>query len=139
MSIYSKFGTDVQKEKEGTRIVVDVTNDGKEVAFYIARKGGRNAEYVAAVKRHFEANRAELSKKQPSEQATIEFMCRVFADAVVKGWENVTTPDGKDLPYNKDTCEILLSDLPDLLEYLDKQAENIENFRNDAWVEDEKN
>lgn len=139
MSIYSKFGTDSQKEKEGVRIVLDVNPDGTECAFYIARKGGRNSEYAAAVKRHFEANRIELSKKQPSEEAATQFMCRVFADAIVKGWDNLQGPDGKDIPYNKDTCEIVLTDLPDLLEYIDKQAESIENFRNESWAEDQKN
>lgn len=123
-NIYDKFATDNKAEQEG--IVLDY-GDGLEIR--IARAGGSNLKFeklVQARMRKFERLRQndllELSVLRP-------VMREIYAEAVVLGWSGVTDRAGNPMPFSRENCIKLFTDLPDLFEDVILQSQKAALFR----------
>ncbi len=71
-------------------------------------------------------NRLQLQAM--TEEQSSDILRRVYADAVIIGWDNVTDRDGNPLEFTKDNFVQLMADLPTLWRAIRTEAANHENF-----------
>ncbi len=130
-SIYDKFATDKNAEQQG--VTLDY-GDGLEIK--IARAGGSNVRFEKAVQARM--RKYELQSKhgllEPEQMRTI--FREVLAETVVLGWSGVTDREGNTLPFTKENCVKLFTDLPDLMEDVLEQSRKSALFKQSV-LEDE--
>jgi len=66
-------------------------------------------------------------------------MAEVYAETVLLGWTGVADENGTPLPFTKENCVKLLTDLPDLFRDIQEQAQRVANFRAADLEADAKN
>jgi hypothetical protein len=121
-TLYKKFGTNQDKEKEGAWIYYD-----DELAFKVKRISGRNKKFMLAsekiekLKRRGELSKAEEDKK----------LAGLFVDCSLVDWKGVTDKEGKEIPFSKNAAIELLTnpDWPDFFPDLFLKAHDNEHFK----------
>lgn len=133
-SIYEKFGTNKKAEQEG--ITLDY-GDGLTVK--IARAGGSNVRFEKAVQQRMRkfGLQAKHDLLEPEQMRTI--FREVLAETVVLGWTGVTDRDGNELPFNKDNCVKVFTDLPDLFDDVLEQSRKASLFKETILEAEAKN
>jgi hypothetical protein len=134
-SIFSKFGTDANKETAG--VWVEFFAGGDTIRVKIARAGGSNAAFtklaneLAKPYRRGNVNPADIP-------AAVEnaLNARLYATAVVLDWEGVCGNDEQPIPYTVETGIEVFKGAPVFLEFVMQEASNFKNF-NIAAREDE--
>lgn len=133
-NIYSKFATDKNLEQAG--IVLDF---GDGVEFKIARAGGSNVRFEKAVAQKM--RKFELQRKHdnldPEQMRTV--FREVLAETVVLGWKGVTDREGNELPFTRENCIKLFTDLPDLLDEVLEQSRKSTLFKQELLEDEAKN
>lgn len=114
-----QFRRDETKQTEGVWLAFD-----DETQFLIADLNNR--KFVKSTqKRIRKVNQNALRDDVDLQnRITIEAM----ADAILLGWKGVTE-NGQDVPYSKERAVKLLTEIPDLRNWVSEQAGNLENFR----------
>lgn len=83
---------DVTKENEGVVITMGEHN-GKPIEFCIARRGGSNKQYKKAVERNTKPVRRLIETGQLPDEQDKKINATIFAESVLKGWNNVPLSD----------------------------------------------
>ena len=130
-SIYEKFGTDKNLEREG--VVLDY-GDGLEIR--IARAGGSNAKFEKATQQKMRKFNQQLKHDLLEPEQMREVMREVLAETVVLSWKGVTDRAGKELPFSVANCIQLFKDLPDLFDDVLEQSRKANLFKQ-AVLEEE--
>lgn len=139
MSLFSQFETDKTKEVEGVAVNYAPNDDGTIPTFYVARIGGGNTKYSAAIKRLSKKYKRQIQLDTlPDEQMT-EIAMLAFVEGALRGWENIQDQDGKNIEYTIDNAISLFKTLPDLFNDLISQANDIELFKTQSLEKDIKN
>jgi hypothetical protein len=135
MSIYTKFKTDKNREKDG------VTLDyGDGVMIHIARAGGSNTAYLKAMEKMYRKHRRQIQLETLPEETAAKLLREIWADTVVLGWEGITDEKtGGPIEFSRDACIKLFEDLPDLFVDIREQATSAALFREANKEEDAKN
>jgi hypothetical protein len=134
MSLYNMYETDHDLEKGGI-----ILNYGEGVRIKIARAGGSNAVFVKTLEKATRPYRKQMESGTLSDDVANDLFIQVFAESVVKDWENVTDRDGNDLQFSVDNCVKLFKDLPDLFSDVRNAASDVSNFRVEELENDIKN
>lgn len=135
MSFYNTFETDKNLEN-GAGVVLDYGVSGK---IKIHRAGGFNQKYARVASAKLKPYARQLQTGTSDPDVIKRVMAEIYAEAVIIGWEGVKDKKGKALPYSKENVVKLMLDLPDLFEEIQKQAENLSNFRSEQLEDDAKN
>jgi len=130
-SIYEKFGTDKNLEREG--VVLDY-GDGLEIR--IARAGGSNSKFEKSTQQKMRKFSQQLKHDLLEPEQMREVMREVLAETVVLSWKGVTDRAGKELPFNVANCIQLFKDLPDLFDDVLEQSRKANLFKQSV-LEDE--
>lgn len=139
MSLYKQFQTDNALEKDGILLQYGTNSKGNPICIRIARAGGANHQYVKRMEAKVKPYRRQI-QNETIEKALLENIVKdVFAECVVLGWENVEDETGKELPFTKDNCIKLFTDLPDLFLDVQEQAQRAALFRQEIRENDAKN
>lgn len=139
MSLYSQFQTDKNVEKEGVVLEYGKTKDGRIISIRIARAGGANTRYSKLLEAATKPYRRQLQNETMDNDVAESLTQKVYAQAVVLGWENVEDADGNPMEFNVDNCVKLFKDLPDLWADIQNQATRAALFRQDILEADAKN
>jgi hypothetical protein len=132
MSLYKLFKTDEASEQEGIWLeYADEDGKGPPARIKIARAGGSNAKYMRVLERRYKPVRRQSQLGILDPKVSEEILAQVYAEAVLLGWENVTDPEGKPLPFNVENAVKLLTDLPELFSEIQIQANRMSLFRAD--------
>lgn len=123
INLYTKYGSDRQKEKTGVPFYIDKESD---TYILVARWCSRNVEHLKA--------QAEISLQMANvdENEREEARTRVFAEHLITGWNNIVDKNGNDLPFSPKTAVALLEDLPDLVNELVDFSLKRENYGLDS-------
>jgi len=136
-SLFDAFSADQNAEQNG------ITLDFGDFKFVIARAGGANRKYLAAVRRIIGPHQRAAEMEVLADSKSRELLAECFADAIVLGWESkfqekdtgaeswrpvVIGKDGQEIPYSRANCKQLLIDLPDLFDALRDEAVKLSNF-----------
>lgn len=122
--LYQKFATNKKAEQEG--IVLDY---GDGMTFRIARAGGSNVRFekAAQAKMRKFGLQAKHDLLEPEQMRSI--FREVVAETVVLGWTGVTDEDGNELPFTKENCIKVFTDLPDLFDDVLEQSRKASLFK----------
>lgn len=125
VTLWDVFGTDPQLEKEG--VWIDLGKYGK---FLLARAGGANRSFQAAVEVAMRPHRALIEAGKLDEDLAEQLLIPVFAKTIVRGWEAVRNkpPMKGFLEFNQENAAWLLTELPELFRRLKKEADTIQLF-----------
>lgn len=137
MSLKSKFGTVKNAETEGAWVDVMQNEDGSMCRVKLRRSGRRNKDYTKAFDKHTKPYRRILDNLDPEIDAKV--MRAVIVDSIVTEWENVQLEEGVNLPFNVANVEKVLSELPDLQDFVLRKASEIETFQDQALEAEAKN
>ena len=137
MSLKSKFGTVKNAETEGAWVDVMQNEDGSMCRVKMRRSGRRNKDYTKAFDKHTKPYRRILDNLDPEIDAKV--MRAVIVDSIVTEWENVQLEEGANLPFNTANVEKVLSELPDLQDFVLRKAGEIETFQEQALEAEAKN
>ena len=137
MSLKSKFGTVKNAETEGAWVDVMQNEDGSMCRVKLRRSGRRNKDYTKAFDKHTKPYRRILDNLDPEIDAKV--MRAVIVDSIVTEWENVQLEDGVNLPFNTANVDKVLSELPDLQDFVLRKAGEIETFQDQALEAEAKN
>ena len=139
MSIYRTFETDPQLEQEGIKLHYGFTNDGRPVKIRVARAGGANKRFAKILEEESEPYRRAIETGQMDGRVADEVMQRVYARAIVLGWENVEDENDEPMECTFDNVMKLFNDLPDLWHDLRTQAGKNALYRKNATKADSGN
>lgn len=139
MSLYRQFKTDSKLEKEGVLLEYGQNSKGKSICIRIARANSSNDAYVKRMEAKVKPHRRQIQNETIERALLVGILREVFAETVVLGWENVEDENGKDMPFTKDNCIKLFTDLPDLFEDVQEQAQKAALFRAEIREADAKN
>ena len=137
MSLKSKFGTVKNAETEGAWVDVMQNEDGSMCRVKLRRSGRRNKDYTKAFDKHTKPYRRILDNLDPEIDAKV--MRSVIVDSIITEWENVQIEEGVNLPFNTANVENVLSELPDLQDFILRKAGEIETFQEEALEVEAKN
>ena len=137
MSLKSKFGTVKNAETEGAWVDVMQNEDGSMCRVKLRRSGRRNKDYTKSFDKHTKPYRRILDNLDPEIDAKV--MRAVIVDSIVTEWENVQLEEGINLPFNTANVENVLSELPDLQDFVLRKAGEIETFQEQALEAEAKN
>ena len=137
MSLKSKFGTVKNAETEGAWVDVMQNEDGSMCRVKLRRSGRRNKDYTKAFDKHTKPYRRILDNLDPEIDAKV--MRAVIVDSIITEWENVQLEEGVNLPFNTANVENVLSELPDLQDFILRKAGEIETFQEQALEAEAKN
>ena len=137
MSLKSKFGTVKNAETEGAWVDVMQNEDGSMCRVKLRRSGRRNKDYTKAFDKHTKPYRRILDNLDPEIDAKV--MRSVIVDSIITEWENVQIEEGVNLPFNTANVEDVLSELPDLQDFILRKAGEIETFQEQALEAEAKN
>lgn len=123
-NIYDKFGTNKKAEQEG--ITLDY---GDGLTIQIARAGGSNIRFEKAAQQKMRkfGLQAKHDLLEPEQMRSI--FREVLAETVVLGWTGVTDKEGNELPFNKENCIKVFTDLPDLFDDVLEQSRKASLFK----------
>lgn len=130
MSTYSRFKTDDNLEQAG--VIIDLGDSGK---FRIARAGGSNKKYQQRLEALMRPHRRLVQAGTLGNDIAETVMKNVIIDAILLGWDGVTGPDNKPLPFTRENAKKLLDDLPDLLTTIRDCALDATVFREDSEID----
>lgn len=147
MPINTAFGTDKQAESEG------VWQEFDDFRIRIARQGGSNSRYYAAVAKNAKPHKRAIQTETASPEIVTAIGLRSFAEACVTGWqykdESGAWKDGIQdtddsgelvvLPPTVDNMVATFRKYPDLFEDMSKQSQRISMYRSMVNEEDVKN
>lgn len=125
MNLYEQFGTDAGLEKNGVKIPIG------DMVFTLKHSGGANKAFAKALEeksRPFRLGRT--GEIIISDDQADRMMYEIYADHIVVDWKGVKGPDGKDLPFSRENCIKVFTDLPKFFLVIKQQAESISNFQN---------
>lgn len=149
MSLKAAFGTNKAKEEAGTWIDVTVNEDGSICRMKLARMTSRNKLFMAKIAKVNKSKRNTTIRKNQTpiiSEDDVNAAIDVFVESILLGWENVAEyrkdegfPRPKLMEFNNENAKFLLTDLPDLFEFLTNEASKIENFQDETDNEAVKN
>ena len=138
MSLHELFGTDKNAEEKGVWVWYGEEED-KAPGFLIARMGKSNKKYSKTLEKNTRAHRRAIELETMKEDQADKIFLKTFCKSVLLDWKNVTTKDGKTLPFSTKNAIELLTDLPDLYDDLNEKARKATLFREETQEEDAKN
>lgn len=139
MGLYSTFGTNKEMERKGIYLQYGTNSKGEPIKFLVARQGGSNTAFNRAMEAATKPHRRMIQTDNMDEKTSQGILVKVFSQAVILGWEGVEDENNNPLPFNRENCEKLLTDLPELLKDISVQTNNFSLFRDAVMEEDEKN
>lgn len=141
--LYGQFLTDNQIERDGVWLnfgPVDETDPESPIQrIKVARAGGANAAFGKRYNELLAPHRLQVQHGLLPEEVAAQIIRQVYAETVVRGWENIGGPDGAQLEFNPKTAEQLFKDLPQLFGIVRKAADDFTLFRQQVRDEDAKN
>lgn len=139
MSLSSNYKTNQEKENKGVRIVKGMNEDGREIAFTLARSGKANKRYTQALERLTKPHARAIQLETLDSKLADAIFMQAFIEGCVLGWENVPMSDVTgnnestgDAPYSVEYARMLFVNLPDLYSDLTTDANKVALFRDDA-------
>ncbi len=115
------FGVDPKMELEG--VVHDL---GSGLKVRIARIG--NPKYQKRFQALSKPHRRALRRNMLSDEVAEKLLITCLAETIVLGWEGLEE-NGKEIPYSLENCIRILTDYPELRNYINDIANELEGYQ----------
>jgi len=139
MSLYSTFTSDKELETKGVAI------DFGDFEVVLARAGGGNHNFAKVANAKIKPYRRMMEAGSIPPELDNKLTAEIYGTAVVLGWrtkvdgefvEGIEGPDGEIIPPTRGAIIKTLTDLPDLLAEIVKQAQDLSLFKAEEREED---
>ena len=134
MNPYAMFKTNAAAEADQ-----GIALDYGSFSIRIVRAGGSNKRYGQELTRRLKPYRRQIDNETLDNAVAEKVMAGLYADTVVIGWDGVTDETDASLPFTRDNCIKLFTDLPELFRDVQEQAGKVGNFRLEEQEDDAKN
>ncbi|MCE6993053.1 hypothetical protein [Dyadobacter sp. CY323] len=124
MSIYKKFSSDTDLESNA-----GITVDYGDFKITIKRAGGSNKAFGKLFNDKIKPYRLMMQAGNMDDAAALRILAECYAETVVIGWEGITDEKDKKIPFNRENCIKVLTDLPELFGMIQDEANRASNFR----------
>lgn len=122
---FAKLKTNSSLEKDG------VWFQYEDAKFLIARMGGDNIDRLEkANAKHLKKHAAAIRRNDLKIKQQKEISKEIFVDCCLLDWDNVYL-EGEKLDYTRENAIKLFTDVPYILEVLESEANNIDNYKRD--------
>lgn len=137
MSLRKTYKTDKNLEADGVEIPVAVNEaNGQPILFRVARMSPSNKKYAARLNKVTRPHQAAIQNDAMDNTLARKMLQEVFVDTILLGWTNLpksdltgNEADTGDLEFNRENALALFTELPDLYDQLEKQAQSAASFR----------
>lgn len=155
MSLYDKFGTDKEMEKDG----IECNYGGIKIT--LARAGGSNQRFKKLFQAKIKPYKRQIDNNMFDDDVAVRLLAEVYAETVVLGWasvekdadggdvldakgepkwiDKIENSDGKMVAFSKEACVKLFTDLPEFFREIQHMASQAEYFRREEEAADSKN
>lgn len=137
--LYQTFKTDSAVEKEGIVLAYGPNSKGLPIEIRVARAGGSNTKFKRILELKTRPYKRQIAADSMPDEVDARIMAEVYAEAVILGWENVESAEGNPLPFSKENCIKLLSDLPELFRDIRDQTTKFSLFKESIQEDDSGN
>lgn len=135
--------TNTAKENNGIPVTLDdqPNEDGTVPTFILSRMGKGNKAYSKALETATRPFRRQMELGTMKNDVAEKLFRQVFADSIVKGWENVQDEQGVVIPFSSANVLSLIEKegMDDLYQLLQQEASLAANFRDNALEAEAKN
>lgn len=100
-------------------------------SFLVSRFGGRNDKLEQVHAKLYKPYAKLIEKNLLSKEKQNEIYRDAFIQACLLDWKGVEI-DGEEVPFSQDAAKELLGELPELLDILVENAQNVDSFREDV-------
>lgn len=115
------FGVDAEKEQEGV-----VHEMGEGLKMRIARIG--NPKYQKRFQALSKPHRRALRRGTLSDEVAEKLLIQCLSETIVLGWEGLEE-NGEEVPYSLENCIKILTDYPELRNYVNDIANELEGYQ----------
>lgn len=129
--LYQTFGTDKSLETSQ-----GVWLDFGDAKIHVRRAGGGNKKYQTVLRQLTQPVRRQIANETIDPDKLNMIFVQAYARAVVLGWEGVTDENDNELPFTESNFIKVMTDLPDLWQALQSEADRMANFRQVQNAED---
>ena len=132
-SIFQVFGTNVKNEVDGVWIEYNFDDETK-VEFKVARAGGSNPRWNAAIEKHTRQMRRvgkDITKLTGEAQRKLNL--DIYTDACLVDWRGdaFKEMDGTPIPYSRENARRIFTQVPEFLDTVMKEALATDNFKDE--------
>lgn len=144
MGLKEKFGTNSKLIDEGAWLELAENDDGSICRLRIKRGSTQNIDFIKRMANHRKAFANIIYSSRGIEQAKASVI-EILIATIIVGWENVAFEDAdasddeireegkpKYLPFTPDNVRKVLIDLPDLVDFILEQSQDIKTFQKDG-------
>lgn len=129
--LFGTFKTDSSLETDGVEVPFpgSANADGSVPTFIVARMSKSNKAYHNELERLFKPHQRQQQLGTLPLAKSEEIVTKAFIKGCIKGWRNVQTPDGVEIPYSPEKAADLFAQLPELLSDLQEHASTLANYK----------
>jgi len=131
---YELFGTDKDLEN-GSGVSIDYPG----FSITLHRAGGSNKQFGKVFVNKLKPHRQKHARGVLEEGVAHTILVETYAETVIIGWEGVKDAKNKTIAFSVENCIKLLTDLPELFEDIQVQANNFATFKAEVEEIEEKN
>jgi hypothetical protein len=88
-----------------------------------------NLGFQRTVNRLQAPHRKKIEKGTLDPQVSLEITCQAVAHNLIQDWRGLVDNSGANVPFSKEVAVQLLTNMPDLREFVQEFALDLENFR----------
>lgn len=133
VNIYALAKNDRDGEENG-KWFEDVLYPGSGISFKLRRTNSASVRRVMS--RKLQENRGLMKKGKFADDVDRRLFIETLAEAVIVDWKGVVVEEGgEEIPYSVEAAEKLLTDLPNLLEWVQLVSGNMVAFLAEAAEE----
>lgn len=94
----------------------------------VARSGGGNRKYRAALTEEYKKNKSLLDRGTLDDDEAGAMLRKVFARTVVLDWSGWLDSKGEEIPFTWDSCMELFKEAPEIFRIVQDESEKFSNF-----------
>lgn len=141
-ALFAAFATDKNLEKTGIDLQFGfIERDGKEVPMEItiARAGGANTRFDKVFEHKTKPYKRMIQTDSLDPEVGKRIMRETYAETVILGWKNIPNAEGEFLDFTRENVISIMTQLPDLFQEVQVNANKAALFRVVVNEEDVKN
>jgi hypothetical protein len=129
MDLRRTYAADPSLETDGIELHLD-----GNAYITLARAGGGNVKYEAAMRAHFAPHKRALQNGTLDDKTATDILHKVYADAVILGWRGLEI-DGAPLPYSRENALRVCREFPELWRVIQEEAGKFANYRTEELAD----
>jgi hypothetical protein len=136
-SLFKQFKTDPELERAGVWLEYGFNErTEKPIRLLCARAGGANTNFQKKLEAAMKPYRRQVQTETMDNKVAERILKKVYADAIVLGWEEVDDENDQPMPFTAENCVKLFEALPDLFRDVQDATQKVAVYRAEVMEAD---